>query len=199
MSDLIRQAPALIGVAVGALASFLVTTASERNRWRREQASRWDDKRADAYAEYGNSVKNLHELCKRIAAYRGLQTWTEPLDPAEGLEDLARSAAERAAKWEIVLLLGSPAAVVAARSWHRQVWQMELFAQGVRTDNTQWRTLLDDVAAARYRFYDAARRDLGITSGQLPDSGPWEGPPGPPPSPPGSAAGQDNRRPADGS
>src|SRR5215468_8171273 len=99
MSELIRQAPALIGVVVGALATFLITSVSERSRWRREQATRWDVKRADAYAEYANSVKILQELCKRICAYRGLQTWSEPLDPDGGLEELARSAADRAAKW----------------------------------------------------------------------------------------------------
>jgi hypothetical protein len=57
MSDPTGQAPALIGVVIGALASLVVTGASERSRWRREQESRGDGKRADAHAEHGNSVK----------------------------------------------------------------------------------------------------------------------------------------------
>lgn len=176
MTDLLHQLPALIGVMVGALSSYLATNANERSRWRREQESRWDEARAQAYADYGHAVKRHHELCKRVAAYRGLDTRSEPLNPDETQEELARAGAERAAKWERVLLLGNPDTVAAGRIWHRRVWQIELFARGLRNDSDGWRRALDDVVAARAAFYEAARHDLGIKSGRLPVGGPWEGP-----------------------
>ena len=167
---------ALIGVIIGALASYLVGSAMERSRWQRQQAARWDEKRAEIYAEYGYSVKNIFDLCKRIAAHRGLETSSEPLDPADGLPELRGLTAERTAKWESVLLLGNPETIAAARAWHRNIWHMEYFARGIVTDNSEWIALLDEVTAARTRFYDAARSDLGITSGQVPPSSRWEGP-----------------------
>lgn len=72
MSGITRQLPALIGVVVGALASYLAGAASERARWRREQSARWDDRRAQAYAEYGYAV-NVYVQCLRAAAMRTQQ------------------------------------------------------------------------------------------------------------------------------
>jgi hypothetical protein len=71
--------------------------------------------------------------------------------------------------------MGNPDTVAAARTWHREVWHLELFARGLRSDNDEWKATMDSVVAARAAFYDAARRDLGI-SGHLPEGGRWEGP-----------------------
>ncbi|TVY99059.1 hypothetical protein EAS64_42225 [Trebonia kvetii] len=54
---------------------------------------------------------------------------------------------------------------------------LERFARGERTDTEQWDALMADVIADRARFYAEARRDLGITSGQLPSSGRWDADP----------------------
>ena len=62
MASVVQQLPVLIGVGVGALASYLVTSATERARWQRQQATRWDDKRAQVYAAYGYAVKNVFEM-----------------------------------------------------------------------------------------------------------------------------------------
>ena len=73
MASFVQQLPALIGVVIGASASYLAGAATERARWRREQASRWDEKRAQAYADYGYAIKNVYVQCRRIADnYRGL-------------------------------------------------------------------------------------------------------------------------------
>jgi hypothetical protein len=177
MASVVDQLPALIGVVVGASASYLVSSLTERARWQRQQSARWDIMRAQIYADYGYAVKNVFELCKRIAAYRGLGTRSEPIDPAEALGELGRLATERTAKWESVLLLGNPETIASAREWHRHVWHMELFARGQRSDPTEWTALLKEVAAARTRFYDAVRRDLGVKGGKVPVAARWEGPP----------------------
>jgi hypothetical protein len=174
MSGVVQQLPALIGVVVGALASFLAGAASERARWRREHSVRWDDRRAQAYAEYGHAVKNVYVQCMRVAAMRSQRTGGDPVGYAEALAAVSLLTDERAAKWESVLLLGNPRTIAAARTWHRRVWQVERFARGERTDTEQWDALMADVIADRARFYTEARRDLGITSGEIPSSGRWD-------------------------
>lgn len=122
MSEVVRQLPTLLGVLVGAIATYFVTTAAERARWRRDQTIRWDAKRMEVYAEYGRAVKRVTDLAVRIAMARGVRvsqmTGRESLQPDEGLPVLAQAEAERGAIWESVLLLGSPEAVSAARRWH---------------------------------------------------------------------------------
>jgi hypothetical protein len=176
MANFVQQLPALIGVVVGAMASYLVSNATEHGRWQRQQSTRWDEKRAQAYADYGYAVKNVYYLCGRIVNYRGLGPVSEQMDVTEALGELGRLASERTAKWESVLLLGNPETVAAAREWHRTVWPMQRFVRDDHTDVTEWNALFDNAAAARERFYDAARRDLGIRSGHLPPWDRWEPP-----------------------
>lgn len=177
MSGITQQLPALVGVVVGAAASYLVGAATERTRWRREQSSRWDDKRAQAYSEYGYAVKNVYVQCLRIANSRMQSGPGESADYEESLAQLGALTDERTAKWETVLLLGSPEAITAARIWHRRVWQVELFARGMRTDIDEYDGVLEAVIADRTRFYEAARCDLGIRSGAVPVGGPWDASP----------------------
>jgi hypothetical protein len=176
MISFIQQLPALIGVVVGATASYLASTATERRRWQRQQDTRWDERRAQAYAEYGYAVKNVYYLCGRIVNQRGLGPISEQIDITEALNELGRLTSERTAKWESVLLLGNPETVAAAREWHRSIWPMQRFVRAAHTDINEWNTLFDQAAATRERFYDAARRDLGITSGHLPSWEQWEPP-----------------------
>jgi hypothetical protein len=174
MTGVVEQLPALIGVIVGAVASYLVSSATERRRWERHQSTRWDERRAQAYAEYGYAVKNVYYLNGLIANSRGLGPVAEKIDTVEALSELVRLRSERAAKWEHVLLLGSPETVAAAREWHRLVWDMYPFVHGENANLDEWNALFDEISAARTRFYEAARRDLGIKSGRLPPWRRWE-------------------------
>lgn len=70
MSGIGQQLPALVGVVIGAGASYLAGAASERTRWRRERSSRWDERRAQAYADYGYAVKNVYVTSTRAAELR---------------------------------------------------------------------------------------------------------------------------------
>jgi hypothetical protein len=177
MSGIIQQLPALIGVVIGVLASYLAGAAAERTRWRRERSSRWDDKRAQAYAEYAYAVKNVYVQCMRAAELRRLgrdgSSATYAVEYEAALTELGKSTDERTAKWESVLLLGNPETITAARVWHRRIWQLERFARGERADDDAWDALLADINVDRASFYAAARRDLGITSGAIPHGGPW--------------------------
>jgi hypothetical protein len=172
MSGIGEQLPALVGVVIGALASYLAGAASERSRWRRERSSRWDERRAQAYADYGYAVKNVYVQSTRAAELRR-QGAENSAAYQEALAELARLNIERTATWESVLLLGDPETIAAARTWHRRVWQVERFARGERTDTGQWDAVLADINADRGRFYAAARRDLGISTGEVPLGEPW--------------------------
>jgi hypothetical protein len=120
----------LLGVLVGAMASYIAGAAAERRRWRRETQIRWDTKRLDAYAGYANAVKTFILIANRVSAARGIGTAAQPVAIEEGLEQLAE--AERGSAWEHVLLLGDPDTIAAARRWHKGAWHLEHFSRGNR-------------------------------------------------------------------
>jgi len=170
---LVRQLPALIGVGLGALVAYATTFMNERTRWRRERTARWDEARMRAYAEYGDAVKKVSHIASRIAAGRGLPHSVESLAPdADAMEALSNAGSERARAWEPVLLLGEPETVAAARAWHQTVWRLEWYAAGRLTAADQWDSALRDTEVARDKFYDCARRDLGVKGGAVPTP-PW--------------------------
>lgn len=99
MSGILQQLPALIGVVVGALASYLAGAAAERARWRRSQSSRWDEKRAQAYADYSHAVKNVYVQCMRAAELRRRGGEGGPAAYEAALAELEKLTDERTAKW----------------------------------------------------------------------------------------------------
>jgi hypothetical protein len=171
--QLLNQVPVLLGVIIGALASYLATTATERARWKRALDSRWDDRRAEAYLSYAKSVKEMINIAGRIAAGKGLTgSDLEPLAPTqENLDLLAAAENERARQWETVLLLGHSQTVAAGRNWHEHAWRLEAYARALLTENiSDWRATRDAVNVARDEFYKSARSDLRVTGGDLPSS-----------------------------
>lgn len=168
-NPLLQQLPALIGVGVGAFATYVTTYLAERNRWRRDRDARWDDARMSAYAEYGDAVKKVTHLASRIAAGRGLPHSVEPLTPdAAALEALEEAGGVRARAWERVLLLGDPQTVAAARAWHEATWVLAWFAQGRVAAPDQWEPSMRETEVKRDRFYACARKDLGVKGEAVP-------------------------------
>lgn len=170
MNDpLTQQLLVLLGVGVGALATYATTSLSDRTRWKRERAARWDEARMRAYADYANAVKKLVHLSRRVAAGRGLTRIAEPLSPnVEAIEALSDAEAERGRAWESVLLLGEPETIRAGRIWHQAAWRLYGYALGYITDNDQFAPASIEADRARGTFYEQARRDLGVSGGTLP-------------------------------
>ena len=168
----------LIGVVIGAMASYVAGTAAERRRWRRESQVRWDTKRLDAYAVYANAVKAFILIANRISAARGIGSTAQPIAIEEGLEQLAQAEAERGSAWEHVLLLGDPDTIAAARRWHEGAWCLEHFARGIKDDLQEWNQAMTEASQARHNFYACARIDLGITG--TPPASVWPRRPLPP-------------------
>ena len=161
----------LLGVIIGALASYLTTAATERARWKRALDSRWDDRRVEAYAGYAQAVKEIINVSSRLAGGRGIGGSNQPLSPTqENLDLLASAGAARASAWEGVLLLGHPDTVAAARKWHESVWRLEWLARGLITgDLEDWEKARSAANTARSLFYESARRDLQVRGGSLPE------------------------------
>jgi hypothetical protein len=161
LASFVGQLPALAGVLIGAAATYMATSASDRARWRREHSIRWDEKKADAYAEYGNALKKVISVAVRIAVARGVHDLGEPLLPEEGMAVLAAAEQDRQSMWEAVLLLGSDNVVKAARDWQRSIFMLAEIARGVHgADN--WDASIGAASTARGKFYKAARSDLGL-------------------------------------
>ncbi len=169
MNPIVAQALTIAGVLLGSAATFLVTSTTERTRWRRTQSARWDDKRLLAYSEYANAVKQMVRLCRRIAETRRLLSTGQPIDLDSAFVALAEAETERAARWETVLLLGEPATISAARAWSEQVWRLERILREDHPDASSFIDAYRDAMRLRNEFYARARADLDITSGPLPE------------------------------
>ena len=169
MNPIVAQALTIAGVLLGSAATFVVTTAAERTRWRRAQSARWDDKRLLAYSEYANAVKQMVRLCRRIAETKGLLTTGQPIDLDSAFTALADAETQRAAQWETVLLLGEPTTISAARAWSEQVWQLERILREEHSDTSSFIDAYRSTMRLRNEFYAHARTDLNITSGPLPE------------------------------
>jgi hypothetical protein len=162
MSALQQQILTLVGVLIGAAASFCASTAAERLRARREKQARWDLKRMETYAAYGLSVKTYVQLAKRICASQGLTARVVPLPLDEGLERLADAEQDRSTVWEQVLLLGDPSTINAARKWHESAWRLELLARGADGGRYDYSDLMAELHETRAEFYACARIDIGV-------------------------------------
>jgi len=175
---LLQQLPALLGVVVGVIATWVATSAAERARWRRDQSVRWDEKRLAAYTEYSHAVKQLISAATRLAEQRrGAGTGAPPADVraalAAGEAALATAEDERTVKWESVLMLGSSDVITAARDWHQSAFRLQWIALG-RASDMSWAGAIEATSQARGAYYQAAKADLGISVGSGPEAYEWQ-------------------------
>ncbi|MEV0186635.1 hypothetical protein AB0I54_46760 [Streptomyces sp. NPDC050625] len=153
----------LVGVAVGAATSFLVTSLNERTKWRREQSVRWDAQRLTAYAEYARLVSNA----QRIAVARGLTVGPHPLEPTpEALDRLGSAEVHRTALSEALLLLGDRHTIATVKRMNQYLWQLEQLARAIPDQGDSggsWDQTHEAYRTARQEYIDRARRSLGVT------------------------------------
>ncbi|MFC8513715.1 hypothetical protein [Streptomyces sp. NPDC057257] len=176
MSAFIQQLPALIGVVIGALGSYLAVARGERERFKRERAARWEERRLAAYSEYARALKRNVHLTYRVASYLGNDPHPHPLSPEEAAPLFAEANVARDPAGEALILLGSTEVVDQARVWVTAVMEMERFLREGTQDPQAWRTLLERQRAGREAYYAAVRDDLGMPPGH---SARWPLPPVP--------------------
>lgn len=176
MSAFIQQLPALIGVVIGALGSYLAVVRGDRVRFQREQAARWEDRKFAVYADYARALKRSVTLTYRVAAHLGNDPHPHPLTPQEAEPQLAEATIARDPAGEALILLGSPTVVERARTWVVVVMDMEAFLRAGTRDPAAWQALLERQRAGREGYYRAVREDLALPPGHsarwaLPSSG----------------------------
>ncbi|MGW2631183.1 hypothetical protein ACWC2K_17830 [Streptomyces chattanoogensis] len=171
MSAFIQQLPALIGVVIGALGSYLASTRGDQARFHREQAARWEERRLAAYADYARVLKKSVTLTYRIAAHLGNDPHPHPLSPEEAAPHLADATDARDPVGEALLMLGTADVVEKAREWVVVVMEMEGFLRAETRNPEAWSAMLERQRAAREGYYAAVRRDLALPPGH---SGEWQ-------------------------
>ena len=86
MPNFLDQLPTLIGVVLGAAGAMAATSLTDRLRWRREQAVRWDQHRLEAYIVFAATLKEIHTLAFRLVAVHQPGSSAVPIDRQTGLE-----------------------------------------------------------------------------------------------------------------
>ncbi|MCX5208126.1 hypothetical protein OG689_02165 [Kitasatospora sp. NBC_00240] len=188
---------ALVGVVVGAGASYLTTALSERARWRRQLEVRWDERRLVAYSDYVGAVKDIVAVANRLAAHRGLTPHATPLEPTErNLADLDDAEVRRIALVETVRLLTDTDTMTAVTELNRCVWHLSSMSSGRSpADPAQWQAGFAAYRSARDEFHRCARATLGIAGVAISHDQSWpprwairnDGPPTGPDEPPAAA------------
>ncbi|MEH0819642.1 MULTISPECIES: hypothetical protein [unclassified Micromonospora] len=170
MDAFVSQLPALLGVVVGALGTGLVTFLSARSQFKRGQAVRWDERRLEAYSEFAQVLKEIQAISLKVLAAAAGDKYRSGLDRAEALPRLAEADIRHTLVWESLLLLGDASTVVAAQDWREAVWKLEHRARGVGENSEPLLELVQQANASRDRFYQAARRGLGVGGGSVAQS-----------------------------
>ncbi|MFD7137087.1 hypothetical protein [Streptomyces sp. NPDC059894] len=175
MSAFLQQLPALIGVVIGALGSYLALVRSDRERFRRERTARWEERRLAVYADYARTLKKSVSLTYRVAAHLGNDPHPHPMSPAEAEPLMAEATQARDPSGEALIMLGSREVVERARVWVTTVMEMERFLREGTHDPRAWQALLERQRAGREGYYAAVRDDLELPPGH---SARWPLPPG---------------------
>jgi hypothetical protein len=155
-------------VLVGAFSSFVFTQLADRARWKRGRAERWDERTLHCYSAFADAATDHTWLASRVAASQGIQTYSAPLPVSVGLERLAEAEIVLAARWHSVLLLGRTETISAAQRWRESAWHLEWFARGPVAGQAEWEDADRESEQARQKFCRLARRDLGISPGDIP-------------------------------
>ncbi|MBQ0982913.1 hypothetical protein [Micromonospora sp. M61] len=176
--ELWAQALTLLGVVVGAAASYVAAALNERWRWRRERSARWDHQRLLTYTAFTETSKVIAMLAARIAETRQLTKGAAlPLDVNEGLEMLEAAELDRSVKFEGVLFLGDAETIAAGHALNQKLWRMEAISRGTITaDSGEWREAFQQYRRARSAFYDSARSSMDIPRAGI-SIGDWVAPP----------------------
>jgi hypothetical protein len=159
----------LAGVALGALASYVISSLGERTRHQREIAKGWEERKFDGFVTYVNDIKAMSTIAKRMTAFSGLHVRSaDKLDPAVGAPLLAEADSRRSVSMERMRLLSGVDTITAASRLDSAVWNLEWIARGLIDGAApkDWQAAQHEFEAAFDAFHECARRELGVP-GQL--------------------------------
>jgi hypothetical protein len=158
----------LLGVVVGAAATFGVSTLSERARYKRELRMRWDTSKRDAYLQYVVAVTQMARAAGQIAGSRGWDGLAIPAAGEGALDRLDKAEIDRTGKFENVMLLGDPDCIDAAHELNRCAWHMEWLVRGIEAcTEDSWKEARENYVVALNKFHQRARASLIISGAPL--------------------------------
>ncbi|MFF9494018.1 hypothetical protein [Streptomyces flaveolus] len=148
----------LVGVLLGAVTSFFAATLAERAKFRQALATRWDERKLDAYVEYVSCVKEAAR-----AAQSALEARERGDDPSGALAEMETAEHRRSVLFEGLVLLAEDTASQAAWKVNERLWDLLIHARDPSSSSPTRRaelgsTLID----AMNTLHKAARADLAI-------------------------------------
>lgn len=151
----------LAGVVVGATASFIFTSRTERARNQREMIIRWDVRRYEAFADYIGAVTQMARVAGQLTTGRGWDKIAFAIDREVGLAAMDRFENTRTAAYERLVMLASQDCIDAADLLNKAVWRLEWIARdAIEGSMEEWRVGLDAYTSALDAFQQAARTCL---------------------------------------
>jgi len=171
MSDLSQGALTLGAVVTGGLVSYLGAALSEKKRFQRERASRWDQRRLEACLAYATAMKDEIRITMRIASGVGAGPKTDPLGLPDGKLFHEKAEHARSTLFEAVMLLGDSATVAAARIWQQSAWDCyQHVSKEQNGDSGDFMALYRLAGDARSAYYECVRKSLAIEGWSPADS-----------------------------
>ena len=154
------QVVAVMAVLAGAAASYIATRLSDRARYARDLAIRWDQRRLDAYSSFMSASKTTGTLANRIHESRLSAPGAVHDTDVQRMQD---SDLRRAEAFEGLVLLAGAQTIRAAHKLNHAAWHLVHPAKAGRTlDESDWRQLADRWINAINDLHEAAREDLRV-------------------------------------
>lgn len=162
----------LAGVALGAIASYLVGSLNERARHRREVANGWEERKYENFVAYVEDIKTMSHVCRRMAAALGLHDRmpkADELDIEEGSLLFAEAKQRRTVSLERLRLLSDGETISAAYDLNEAVWVLEWIVQGKipGAGREHWELAIKGFMDAFDDFHRRARVELGVPGGHV--------------------------------
>ncbi|WP_225844889.1 hypothetical protein [Streptomyces sp. HPF1205] len=158
-----EQLLTIAAVLLGALTTYVTNYWTERQRIRRENLTRWDTRKLDAYENYVDRVRASIFLAVDLYEHReGIRPSDDPeAAMVAAINDAARL---RGRSFERIMLLAGDEVVEAAHSLNAVAMEIDWQALG-KTPGTleEWRARHRGAFAAINAFHEAARADLGVS------------------------------------
>ncbi|MFF1462078.1 hypothetical protein [Streptomyces sp. NPDC058330] len=147
----------LVGVLIGALTSYFATAVAERAKFRREMATRWDERKLDTYIEYVTCIKEIQRAAMDAGRAR-----EQGADASGALAVMEESENRRSILFETFILLSDEKAATAAHAVNQRTWELLRMARVPSSGITELRPI--PLVEALNGLHEAARSDLTISS-----------------------------------
>ncbi|MEV4163767.1 hypothetical protein [Nonomuraea dietziae] len=167
--DLASQIATMAAVVIGALTTYVVTTLSDRSRYRREVARHWADRKLELYTRYAGDTKQLAILARQITALHGLHDAAPGVEEGKALALLDEAETNRSVTYEAVRLLGDAQTIRTTRELNDALHRLEWVAREKLDANPDvWEQCWQMYVAASNAFHESVRRELSVPGRFLP-------------------------------